>query len=791
MGVTEAEAQEVGTLHVVIAPQQAVDDGAQWRVDGGVWQNSGVYLGLEVGNHTVNFKVIPSLDAPPDNIVDIIEGQTTEITGTYSKETGSLGATITPQGAVDVGALWNVDGGDWQDSGAIVSGLSPGDHTVNYMAVEGWNAPPSDTVTIARGVITEITGTYTQQFGSLMVLIVPQSAIDEGAKWRIESGGPWHESGNVVSGLSVGEQKVIFNGVFRWSCPDDQLVAVYENQVTETTIAYTEIMEGNTLRVPADYTTIQAAINAASDADIVLVADGTYAGLWNTGIDFNGKAIKVSSENGPEGCIIDGGGQPGGFYFTKGERGDSVVSGFTITNVHDDEFCDGGIVVMNTSPTITNCIISGNSVQRGGGIYSDGGSPTITNCTISENSAWSSGGGICLHGGFPFITNCTISDNWGEGGGGIYCSNGSPIMTNCTISGNEAIEYGGIYCRSSSPIMTNCTISGNETRDAYAEIGLFNGAPTIGNCIIWNDSISFSDAAITITYSDIQGGYTGEGNIDADPLFADPDNSDYRLTASSPCINMGNNNAANIPETDKDGNPRIMDGVVDMGAYEYIPSIPMVPTVSTCAASSVTLSSAVLNGTVNPNSASTEVVFEYGMTTSYGNTVPATQSPVTGSGSQSVNREITDLSSNTTYHVRASATNSVGTSYGSDLTFTTSTMPLTVTTASISAVTSVSASSGGSVIGDSGPSVTARGVCWSTSADPTTNDSKTSDGVGTGSFTSSITGLSPGTTYHVRAYATNITGTIYGNNVTFTTSKTSHSSSDDGGGGCFISTVRP
>ena len=93
----------------------------------------------------------------------------------------------------------------------------------------------------------------------------------------------------------------------------------------------------------------------------------------------------------------------------------------------------------------------------------------------------------------------------------------------------------------------------------------------------------------------------------------------------------------------------------------------------------------------------------------------------------------------------------------------------TVTTTAVSSTTSNSASSGGNVTSDGGVSVTARGVCWSTSADPTTSDSHTTDGIGTGSFTSSITGLSPNTPYYVRAYATNSVGTGYGSDQTFTT----------------------
>ena len=125
-----------------------------------------------------------------------------------------------------------------------------------------------------------------------------------------------------------------------------------------------------------------------------------------------------------------------------------------------------------------------------------------------------------------------------------------------------------------------------------------------------------------------------------------------------------------------------------------------------------------------------------------------------------------------TYYVRAYATNSVGTAYGNEVSFTTinnTTQLPTVTTSSVSNVTETSATCGGNVTSNGGSNVTARGVCWSTSHNPTTSNSHTINGSDTGSFTSNITGLTAGTTYYVRAYATNSVGTAYGNEVSFTT----------------------
>lgn len=141
-----------------------------------------------------------------------------------------------------------------------------------------------------------------------------------------------------------------------------------------------------------------------------------------------------------------------------------------------------------------------------------------------------------------------------------------------------------------------------------------------------------------------------------------------------------------------------------------------------------------------------------------------------GTGTGVFSSSITGLQPNTKYYLRAYATNLVGTTYGNEMSFTTpATAVLTLTTAAVSAIGTSTATTGGNITSDGGATVTARGVCWSTSTGPTTASSITSNGIGTGTFVSSLTGLIPGTTYYLRAYATNANGTAYGNEVTFTT----------------------
>jgi len=232
---------------------------------------------------------------------------------------------------------------------------------------------------------------------------------------------------------------------------------------------------------PADFNNIFEAIYDACDGDTVIVADGTYTGPYNNDLDFRGKAITLRSESGPENCIIDCNHSGRGFYFHSGEDANSVLDGFTITNGRIG--AAGGILCQFSSPTISNCIITGNHATAmsgsGGGISCIKSSPIIANCTITGNSS-GVGAGIYCYKSSPKISDCTISNNSAEGTGGISCDGSSPTITNCNIICNKG---GGISFDGNLTI-ANCTINGNTAPWGGGGILCWGGNSTITSCEI-------------------------------------------------------------------------------------------------------------------------------------------------------------------------------------------------------------------------------------------------------------------------------------------------------------------
>jgi hypothetical protein len=228
--------------------------------------------------------------------------------------------------------------------------------------------------------------------------------------------------------------------------------------------------------------------------------------------------------------------------------------------------------------TITMPSSGGSTIytERGGGIYIKNSSPLITNCKI-QNNAGTSGGGIYAEGNsVPSIKFSVISGNTATLGGGLYNQNSNTLIDNSLIIGNKSFGGAAMYNKSSNANLNNVTIAGND-----CVVGnIFNATsnPIIKNSILWNNTGAMDNLS-TITYSIVEGGYTGIGNLNTDPKFVASQSpmaaptvaGNYRVLFDSPTVDAGDNGSISLTDLDLDGKLRRYDGAtVDMGAYELI-----------------------------------------------------------------------------------------------------------------------------------------------------------------------------------------------------------------------------
>ncbi len=334
---------------------------------------------------------------------------------------------------------------------------------------------------------------------------------------------------------------------------------------------------GCDIHVPADHATIQAAISAAADYDVVCVAAGTY----NENLDFLGKPIHVLGVDGPAATLVDAGGNGAVVSFHAGEGMDAVLEGFTLTGGWS--MLGGGISVQSSSPVLQGLIVRDNAAEDGGGLGIDDGDPFVEDVIFEANDA-DSGGGIAVFSGNPRMFNVVLVTNTGgEGGamlfhqgsgevtgaivaensatargGGVLVVQGSPLLTNMVIYGNRAETGGGIFLANSTLDVANLIVTENAANNQGGGVLNQNSYPDFYYCDVWNN--------LPENYYGMTDPTGTSGNVSVDPVFQDlsaPDVLDYdfHLASASPLIDGGHTNF-----TDPDGSTS------DPGAYGQAPA---------------------------------------------------------------------------------------------------------------------------------------------------------------------------------------------------------------------------
>ena len=279
----------------------------------------------------------------------------------------------------------------------------------------------------------------------------------------------------------------------------------------------------------------------------------------------------------------------GGIY--SDELGNAQLSNLTIVNNYALENGGGVYLSDSSNPNITNSLISNNeSTLRGGGIYSVDSSPSITEVTFLGNLAGDDGGGLSNEDGNPVLERVIFEGNIANdaGGGLINFNSDTSQVTNSLFVSNQSQRGGGVYNQDSNDTITNSTFYGNQSDlggAVYASQfrGFQDDNTVITNSIFANnfgalDNLQIADNESrdfnTVNNSIVEGGYEGGANIfDVNPRFVDPEEGDFRIRSNSSAIDVGDGSVIDA-EFDLAGSDRVVNGSVDLGAYEFQDNLP-------------------------------------------------------------------------------------------------------------------------------------------------------------------------------------------------------------------------